>query len=280
LREPFPLVDAHCHLADERLRGQFTDILDRALAAGIGRIFVNGTCPEDWPEVLWQAESSPHIVPFFGLHPWKVGEVGADWLERLTGFLEKTPSGVGEIGLDRWIEPRDEALQERCFLQQWQVARERNLPCTVHCLRAWGWFMQLLERYPAGPKGFLLHSYGGPPEMVRPLAQRGAWFSFSAMLLEKRRDKMRAAFREVPEERLLLETDAPDNPFPPENESGPGSKPALAETGEQASPFLPNEPAHLPRLLPLAAALRETSEAELAALTTANAKGFLAGISL
>lgn len=275
---PPALIDAHCHLADPRLLPFAEDCLQRARSKGVATCVINGTSPADWPLVANLTRRFPNqVVPFYGLHPWKVQEASPDWFDQLLGCLQQdSRAGIGEIGLDRWIEPRDEALQEKCFLLQWELARQLQRPCTVHCLRAWGWFDQLLRQHQAPPAGFLLHSYAGPPEMIPGFARRGAYFSFSAALLEERRHHTREAFLKVPDDRLLLETDAPDMPFPREKipaplvAGSPGHQPSIQMTAR-----FPNEPSNLPILLKFAAKLRGIPSERLAALTTANAQRFV-----
>jgi TatD DNase family protein len=78
---------------------------------------------------------------------------------------------------------------------------------------------ELLRAGPRPARGFLLHSYGGPAEMVAPLAKLGAYFSFPGYFLHERKARQRETFRHVPLDRLLIETDAPDQ-LPPEARNG------------------------------------------------------------
>ncbi len=99
---------------------------------------VNGSCEEDWPEVLKLAREFPQVLPSFGYHPWYVKERTPQWQAELARFLDSVPSAVGEIGLDRWIKDCDLALQEEMFVFQLRLAAERGLPVSIHCLQAWG----------------------------------------------------------------------------------------------------------------------------------------------
>jgi TatD DNase family protein len=85
---------------------------------------------------------------------------------------------------------------------------------SIHCLQAWGRLHELLRDHPRPAVGFLLHSFGGPTEMIPALARLGARFSFPGYYLHPRKARQREAFRHVPPDRLLLETDAPDQPLP------------------------------------------------------------------
>ncbi len=180
---------------------------------------VNGSCEADWPQVLALARSNEQcsalrIIPSFGYHPWYIHERTADWSKNLTHFLDEVPSAVGEIGLDRWKPGLAYDGQEEVFIAQLRLAAERNLPVSIHCLQAWGRMREILQTEPRPARGFLLHSYGGPKEMVRPLADLGAYFSLPGFYAHERKARQRETFQQVPAERLLIETDAPDQKLP------------------------------------------------------------------
>lgn len=207
--------DAHNHLQDERFTEDRARIVETALRAGIVRMVVNGSCEDDWPAVRDLARQFPQVLPSFGCHPWYLHERTARWQARLLEHLDNLPAAVGEIGLDRWKPGLSYDGQEDAFVWQLRLAAERNLPVSIHCLQAWGRLHELLSAHPRPARGFLLHSYGGSREMVAPLAALGAYFSFPGYFMHERKTRQRAAFAAVPLERLLLETDAPDQ-VPPE----------------------------------------------------------------
>lgn len=222
-----PLHDAHNHLQDEALAPHLERIAATwsDLAGAGGRMVVNGTHPDDWPRVAALARRHAFVRPAYGLHPWDAGSPRpTDWLAQLTARLDADPrASVGEIGLDRWIldsaRPDDPRLagvrraplaeQIAAFLPQLALAAARDLPVTIHCLQAFGELLPLLRAHPRPSRGFLLHAYGGPSELVPELVALGAWFSFNPAFLDPRKTRQQAAFRAVPAERLLCETDAP-----------------------------------------------------------------------
>ncbi|MFW6353511.1 MAG: TatD family hydrolase [Verrucomicrobiota bacterium] len=214
------LCDAHNHLHDARLDGlKRGGVLAELMRFGLHHSVVNGTSPADWGAVATLAEAFPRvIIPSFGVHPWKAAEVEDGYADELQRHLDaaKGPVGVGEIGLDRWIEEPDVARQEAVFRAQLQIAAERNLPVTIHCLRAWGPLMEVLQNAPLPERGFLIHSVGASPEMIEQLAKLGAYFSVSGPFADPKKKKFQRALRAIPEDRLLIETDAPDMLGPPE----------------------------------------------------------------
>ena len=208
------LYDAHNHLQDTRFNAP-EKLIAEAAGVGVVRMVVNGACEEDWPLVKQLAGKFPMVLPSFGYHPWYLHERTARWQERLAEFLNVTPGAViGEIGLDRWRPELPYEGQEEVFVWQLRLAAERNVAASIHCLQAWGRMHELLRATPRPARGFLLHSYGGPKEMVAPLAKLGAYFSFPGYFMHERKARQREAFAAVPLNRLLIETDAPDQLLP------------------------------------------------------------------
>jgi TatD DNase family protein len=225
--------DAHNHLQDDRFGGSQTELITQAGAVGVVGMVVNGACAGDWPRVVDIASSHPGVIPAFGWHPWYLHERTTGWLEQLESFLDRFPTAsVGEIGLDRWIleqpasvrsryqpdlgecPPASLETQTQAFVAQWKLAIQLDRTVTIHCLNAWGRLMELIRVLKAPSRGFLLHSYGGSAELVPELARMGAYFSFPGYFALDRKQRQREVFRHIPLDRLLVETDAPDQ-LPP-----------------------------------------------------------------
>lgn len=249
------LYDAHNHLQDERLGPHIQEIMSSIHQAGIAKMVVNGSCEEDWPDVLALARKYPQVLPSFGYHPWYVKERTPDWQKTLLTYLDQIPSAIGEIGLDRWIKDHDIGQQEEVFTWQLRLAAERNLPVSIHCLQAWGKLLEILRTQPRPRRGFLLHSYGGPPELIPSLTQLGAYFSLPGYFAHERKNRQRETFRRVPLDRLLIETDAPDQLLPEDRISHPLSDPS-------GKPI--NHPANLRAIYEFAATLLNGSIEDLA----------------
>ena len=250
------LYDAHNHLQDSRLGGGPDALIAACRTTGMVKMVVNGSAEEDWPQVLELAQQFPEVIPSFGYHPWFVKERTPKWREELKRFLDAAPSGVGEVGLDRWIKDYDLPAQEEVFIWQLELAAERNLPLSIHCLQAWGRILEILQSHPRPRCGFLLHSYGGPREMVAPLAELGAYFSLPGYFAHERKTRQRETFLAVPAERLLIETDAPDQSLPAERVEHPLS-------GDASSKPV-NHPANLAAVYRFAAELFEEPVESLA----------------
>lgn len=270
--------DAHNHLQDEWLAPHRPKIFTDLSAAGIRRAVANGTSESDWDAVKTLAAKNPMVLPSYGLHPWDAGNRSTDWLKKLRAYLDADPTaGVGEIGLDRWIldrarpdDPRLKGLrrapieeQTEVFLVQLELAAARNLPASIHCLDAFGPMYDVLRREKLPARGFLLHAYSGPAEMVAGFAKLGAYFSFNGAFLEPRKQRLRDMYTAIPADRLLVETDAPAMRLPADREKFP---PLPAQEGSLA-----NHPANLAVTY---AALAELRNTKLETLATQVEKNF------
>ena len=205
--------DSHNHLQSDRFGKQPEDLVCEMKAAGISGCVVNATREADWAAVADLAQSFPGFVfPAYGIHPWFADRAKEGWEDRLREMLVDDPlSTVGEVGLDGWIDSPGMDVQMPVFVKQAEIAAEMGRVMTVHCLKAWGPLFQAMDEAEAWPEKFLMHSFGGSIEVAERLMKRdGVMFSFSGYFLQERKRKVLEVFRQLPEDRILLETDAPD----------------------------------------------------------------------
>jgi TatD DNase family protein len=269
--------DAHNHLHDARLAPHLDGLAARLPALGLRRAVVNGTCEDDWPSVSSLSLRLPWVVPSFGLHPWHAGNRSPRWLDRLRAALVAQPAAhVGEAGLDRWMldrarpdDPRLAGLrrappgeQREILAAQLALAAGLGRAATLHCLDAWGALVDLLEGTALPARGFLLHAYAGPMEMVPRFVRLGAYFSFNTAFIHDPRKRHAATFAAIPAERLLAETDAPA--MPPPAVSRPHRLPPAA-SGETL-----NHPANIVAAYTALAAIRGLPVEQLAARLALN----------
>ena len=255
------LRDAHCHY-------QFAEVpyaaVEQARADGVGQAMINGSAPSDWEDVAALGRRDPRNRVSFGLHPWDVPTAPEGWAETLRAYLIAHPTaGIGEMGLDRWVKGFDPVAQESAFRTQLALAVELVRALTIHCVKAIGPLMDILRGAQLPRRGFLLHSWNGPVELVPELAQLGAYFSFSAHHLMPRKADLRVQFAaSIPRERILVETDAPA--------LCPAAEFRVRELAPDAEGSEQNHPSNLVRNnIELARTLGVTPE-ESAALTCAN----------
>lgn len=200
-------ADAHNHIQDSGIAG---------CAPVSTPCIVNATCEEDWADVLAIVADAPCRHAALGIHPWFAATARAGWDDRLCALLDAHPAaGIGECGLDSKTRECALDVQLPVFARQIRLARELDRPLTIHCVGAWGRLFEMLDREPP-PSRWLLHSFNGSEETAGRLAAMGAYFSISGRALHPAGEKILAVFKRIPPDRILLETDAPNQPPPAE----------------------------------------------------------------
>lgn len=295
----FPLIDAHCHLHDQRLWSpasalscqMIQGVLSRARHAHISHVVSCATHEHDW-RVLEQlmsqvtADSTLEIVPAFGVHPWWAHELDPDNLKPLRDILTRYPAAsLGEIGLCKSARGKQVPVdvQVAAFRAQLELASELKRTCVLHCVGYYGKLLELLLSIGrAGkrlPPVLVLHSYSGPPDMMRSflaLPDTRVFFSLNVkQLTDPRMKKAAVCCKEVPVDALLLETDAPDQAPTAEHVEKLFSHDV--EHGEipltlQEDSAEINEPAHLKLGLYSAAGIRDVAIDALAIAVYQNSK--------
>ncbi len=257
------LIDCHLHLQDYCPDTDVSALIEEARAVGVTHFVCNGEDERDWPKVLRLASERPDVIPCFGLHPWMIEDRSRDWLSALESYLLRTPSGVGETGLDHLHKPSHPA-QEEVFRAHLDLARRLNRPVMIHCVRAYGLLMDILRDEPPLPAGFLVHAYGGSADLVEELAAMGAYFSFAGNVLNPAHERGRRSLSVVPRDRLLIETDSPAL-LPPE-----AHRPCSVPHGDG----LYNHPANLAAVLRGVAEILGEDAESLRGMLWENAKRF------
>lgn len=202
------MLDAHLHLHHAPLKERADELLELARAAEVRLLVVCGSRGGDWEDLAQLATAHAEILPCFGLHPWRLGELESGTFARLETLLREFPAGVGEMGLDRGAEATKE-LQFEVFRRQWRLAVALRRPAILHVYRAWDWLAEVLSDQPPATAGVVFHGFGASPEVLRTWQAGSTWFSFGTSLLDPKRDRLREVARLVPANQLLLETDAP-----------------------------------------------------------------------
>ncbi len=203
-------LDSHCHLQKRHLSSIIDDIMVRARSAGVARIFCNTTREEDWQAVVDLAARGHEVIPFLGIHPWFAETAVAGWEDRLMSLLQKVPAGIGETGLDKCCRA-DFGRQQQIFLTQLKMASELQRPLVIHCVKAWGRLLEILEQFADPLPPIMIHSFAGSRETLQRLIRLGCFISFSGRLTAA--GKVHPCFSETPMTNLLLETDSHGQPL-------------------------------------------------------------------
>lgn len=204
--------DAHAHLQDRAFGPTPDAAWTRARTAGMRGLVCNGTHPDDWDAVAAIAHRRRGVRAAYGWHPWRAREPGpAAWLDDLARRLAADPAAsVGEIGLDHAPDRRDDAAQEPLFIAQLRLSIDLRRPVSLHARRSVPRLLERLEAQGPHPAGIVLHAFAGPVDILPRLIRLNAYFSIAGGATFPNRRRAREAAAGVPEDRLLVETDAPD----------------------------------------------------------------------
>jgi TatD DNase family protein len=285
------LIDTHTHLESFARRGDLPTVLARAREAGVTSMVSIGTDADDWSLYRDLARGHPGVVHYsVGLHPCSVDEGWVARFAQLEGFWggaglgrasspnepsdppgvfaarsENSPHPValGEIGLDRFHLPKDDAAaaerifawQRAAFAEGLALAGRLGVPVVVHSRGAFRECVELIDASGVAWSRIVFHCFTEGPAEMAELTRRGGFGSFTGIITYKTADAVRAAARTQGLDRLMIETDAPYlTPMPHRGK--------------------PNEPAYVRHTAEFCAGLFGVSLGRLAEITTANAKRF------
>ena len=218
---PVEIIDAHVHFDDPRFDGRRVEIWRQAAERGVRGLIVPGVQARQWPRLRTVCRLFPSCHPCYGIHPWYAGQHGQQELDLLGEWIgRERPVAVGECGLDR-LRPAFERQLE-LFRVQIGIARERGLPLVIHAVRALDEVIAELRR--GGHHAGLIHAFAGSREQAKRLLDLGFHLSFGGAVTRERNRRVRQVAAWVPEDALLVETDAPD--MPPEGHRGELNRPA------------------------------------------------------
>ena len=248
------LVDTHCHLDEDSFKGDRDESIRRAVDSGIAAMVTIGTTVASSRMAIELASRFDAVYAAVGIHPnYAAMAAEGDWAE--IEELAKAPKvvAVGETGLDRYWDHTPLAVQQDYFDRHLQLSKASGLPFIVHCRDAEAEVTaQLLSAAETGPLNGVMHSFCGSPETARICLDLGMYLSFSGMVTFRRNEGLRTLVKDVPADRLLVETDAPYlSPSPHRDKR--------------------NEPAHVRFTAECLATARGVSSEELCQTTTANA---------
>jgi TatD DNase family protein len=258
---PSPVIDTHCHLDVAAFDPDRDAVVSRAAAVGVLGILLPAIRPHTWGRVraIAQRHAAAGVRCALGIHPQIVPELDAEELAGdLTARLAEAARdacAIGECGLDGGTAGHE--LQEQIFRAHVRAARATGKPLVIHVLRAHDAAPRILRD--EGPATGVLHSYSGGAELVPIYRDLGLAFSFAGPVTYPNARRPIAAARAVPDALLLAETDAPDQ------------APAAHRGGR-------SEPAFVADVIAGLAAARGQAAADIAALTTANARRIFANM--
>lgn len=204
------VTDSHCHLDHEQFQVDLDAVLARATEAGISKILCIGTGngPPELDCAIRLAERHEQIVATVGVHPHEAAKATPQTYAdlRTLGTHPKVVA-IGEIGLDYHYDYSPRETQRQVFIEQLKIAQELNLPITIHTREAWDDTMSVLKDHWTGPG--ILHCFTGDATQAEQALKQGFHLAYGGVLTFKTAENVREAAKITPDNRILIETDAP-----------------------------------------------------------------------
>lgn len=206
------LVDTHCHLDDERYFDDIEQVLENAKQKGVKKFIIPGADPKTLQRAVDLAETYDSVYFSVGVHPYDACNYDRSYLEQFV----KHPKcvAIGECGLDYFRLPEsqeeieaEKKLQKEVFLDQILWAKEMQKPLIVHIRESSADCLALLDEH-AGEEGGVLHCYNADESLLK-LANKNFYYGIGGVLTFKNAKKLINVYPKIPQDKLLIETDAP-----------------------------------------------------------------------
>jgi TatD DNase family protein len=259
-----PWIDSHCHLDAPEFMDGAAQVVARARAAGVNAIVIPAVEVANFDAVRTLAHTHD-LVYALGIHPLytdKAQDGDLDLVEQALARHRSDPRlvAVGEIGIDHFVPGLDRERQERFYAHQLALARHFGLPVILHVRRSADTLLKHLRLTPGA--GGMAHAFNGSMQQAQAFIDLGFKLGFGGAMTFERALQLRRLAQTLPQEAIVLETDAPDIP--------PQWLYRTAADRAERGPGAPNEPAQLPRIAQTLADLRGEPLDVIAATTGAN----------
>ncbi|MCL6251083.1 TatD family hydrolase [Altererythrobacter sp. KTW20L] len=205
------LVDSHCHLNYKGLAERQGEVLGNARAAGVTAFLNISTRQSEWADIVATAEREPDVWASIGIHPHEAdhhADLGKGAL--LEAAEHPRVVAIGETGLDYYYDKSDRAVQQALFRTHIEVSRETGLPLIIHTRDADEDTASILaDEMGKGSFPALIHCFTASPEFGRKVLELGLTISISGIVTFKNARELQEFTKEIPEDRILVETDSP-----------------------------------------------------------------------
>ncbi|MFW6012043.1 MAG: TatD family hydrolase [Desulfosalsimonas sp.] len=226
------IFDSHCHLNDKAYQRDLDQVIEDARDAGVTAMMVVGITEKTSRQAVQIAESYQGCFASVGIHPHDAKQCSESALSALKK-LAANPlvRAWGETGLDfnRMHSPAD--IQEKWFIRQLETAGELGLPLIFHERDSQGRFLELLKKHAPRDCSGVVHCFSGTSQELEQYLDMGYYIGITGILtISKRGTPLRQMAAEIPEDRLLIETDAPYLTPVPEKNTRRRNEPAFVKS--------------------------------------------------
>lgn len=250
------MIDTHAHIDMDCYKDKFDALLEDIKNSGVEKVIIPGVIPQDFPKIIDLLDKYDNLFGAIGVHPSELKDVEENWEELVEKYLSHPKVvAVGEIGLDFYWDKEEEnhILQREVLTKQVKIAKKYNLPILIHDREAHGDCFDILSKEIHGEIPVVMHCFSGSPEFAERCIKQGWYIALGGVVTFKNAKKMKEVAKQIPLDKLLLETDSPyltPTPF----------------RGEE------NSPAYVKYVAEEIAKIREISFEEVDEQTTKNAE--------
>ena len=204
------MIDSHCHLDQEPLINQISDVINRSKKVGIEKILTISTSFDSFNKILNIIKLDPIIYGTFGIHPHETDKnfTNSKAIVENIGKNKKL-IGIGETGLDFYYNNSHKDKQINSFKSHIEAAIELNLPVIVHSRNAENETYEILNLYKKKNPKILMHCFTGSKKFAESLLNFNILFSASGIITFKNSIELQKTFMQIPNNKLLIETDSP-----------------------------------------------------------------------
>lgn len=203
------IFDTHAHYDDEQFNEDRETLLSHMPDNNIGTIVNVGASLQGCQNSIELAEKYPFIYAAVGVHPDEVGNLTTEtfsWLKEQCNH--KKVVAIGEIGLDYYWDNESHDIQKKWFIEQLNLAREKNLPVIIHSREAAQDTLEIMKEYAQGLNG-IIHCFSYSVEMAKEYVKMGFYIGVGGVVTFKNGKKLKEVVAEIPLNRIVLETDCP-----------------------------------------------------------------------
>ena len=204
------MIDSHCHLDHETIFNNLDEILLRSKSVGIEKLLTICTTDKNFSNIIDLINKDMMIYGTYGIHPHETSNSNISSRDIIKNVRKnKKIVGVGETGLDFYYNNSDKESQISSFLEHIEASIELSVPLIIHSRNAEQETYKILSKYKNSKLKILMHCFTGSLDFAKKLLNLNAYFSASGIITFKKSQDLQKTFKEIPTEKLLVETDSP-----------------------------------------------------------------------
>ena len=205
------LIDTHAHINMDCFKNDFNKILNRAKENNVKKIIIPAVEPADFEQLISLSNNYDNIYCMLGLHPMEVQKHYPEMIEDMEQLCKTNNKivAIGEVGLDYYWDKTFVDLQKQIFKEQIALAKKLNIPVAIHDRDAHKDTFDILKECNIGDLPIIMHCYSGSWEFAKEFLKMNCYIALGGVVTFKNAQKTKEVAKNVPLERLLLETDCP-----------------------------------------------------------------------